>query len=417
MHKDLVVNPYLSIVFGRESENSCVCAAPKPGAGLQMLKVSEGEQPALYQLFREMTTITLAAGDITEELSSDECDVLIEYAVLIDETAVPKRVLFSCQLGEIDSAPVTEDPSSLIVNPLLRFEPFSLENFRTWAVDWHLSPHQPTVWVKNASTEVECGYWLTPSEAECISGFVPGEKPKLPDDPAFISRCLEAGILLDGSDADLRRREQADVLSTARQKFAADKYVILDSLFPPPQMAAIRRFYREYVAQGFMPFGDTQVAKRYRQYNEPFATFLHKMLAPAMSKIVGEPVKGSYCYAASYKDGAVLSPHTDQMFCEFSISFQVDYEPEPPRHVSPWALHVAPYEWTGDLPQNGVHLDWDKYSGADTPGSAVHLASGDGLVYKGRELVHFRYPLPAGHRSTSLFFHYVAEDFEGSLNH
>jgi len=416
MNPNLVVNPYLSILFKPEAENSYICAAPKPGDGLRMLQVFENSQPGLYQLFRDLTTISLSAGDITDGLSPEECDVLIEHAVLIDEADIPKRVLFACPLDEIAAEPVTADISSLVANSTLRFEPFSLENFRVWAVDWHLLPSQPSVWVKNSITGAECGYWLTPSEAELISGFVPGQKPKLPDDPDFVSRCLQADIILPDSQAGARERYWADALSSAREKFADSKYAVLRSIFPPAQMAAIRKFYRDYVAQGFMPFGDAQVTNRYRQYNEPFATFIHKMLTPAMSEIVGEPVKPSYCYAASYKDRAVLNPHTDQIFCEFSISFQVDYEPEPPGNLSPWALYVDPFEWSGDLPANGVHLSWDKYSDEKTAGTAVHLANGDGLIYKGRELVHYRHALPAGHRSTSLFFHYVAADFEGSLD-
>jgi hypothetical protein len=416
MNPNLVVNPYLSIMFGTEPEDRCVCVAPKPGVGLKMLHVSENDQPDLYQLFRDMTTVSLETADVTDGLSPQECDILIEHGVLIAEADAPKRILFSCLLNEIAAGSVTEDVSSLTVNPSLRFEPFSLENFRSWISDWNLSPHQPSAWVKNSTTGVECGYWLTPSEAELISGFVPGEKPKLPDDDDLVSRCLQAEILVTDSAAGARSHYWTDALSSAREKFANSKYAVLQSLFPPAQTAAIRRFYRDYVAQGFMPFGDAQVENRYRQYNEPFATFIHKMLTPLMSEIVGEPVKPSYCYAASYKDSAVLNPHTDRLACEFSISFQVDYEPEPPGHLSPWALYVEPFEWSGDLPETGAQLDWDKYSDEKTAGTAIHLANGDGLVYKGRELVHYRYALPAGHRSTSLFFHYVAADFSGSTD-
>lgn len=416
MNPNLVVNPYLSIKFGPESEDRCVCVAPKPGSGLKMLHVSENDQPGLYQLFRDMTTVSLEASEVTDGLSPQEYDILIENAVLVDEADAPKRVLFACLLDEISAEAVTEDTSSLTVNPMLQFEPFSLENFRSWVANWNLSPHQPSVWVKNSITGVESGYWLTPSEAEIISGFIPGQKPVIPDDNDLLSRCLQAEILVTPSQAESQSRFWTDAVSSAREKFANSKYAVLKSIFPPAQAAAIGRFYRDYVAQGFMSFGDAQVTNRYRQYKEPFATFIHKMLTPVMSEIVGEPVKPSYCYAASYKDCAILNPHTDRLACEFSISLQVDYEPEPPGHLSPWALYVEPFQWSGDLPDKGAQLDWDKYSDENTAGTAVHLANGDGLVYKGRELVHYRHALPAGHRSTSLFFHYVAADFNGSLD-
>jgi hypothetical protein len=46
----------------------------------------------------------------------------------------------------------------------------------------------------------------------------------------------------------------------------------------------------------------------------------------------------------------------------------------------------------------------------------VFQAIGDALLYRGRELPHSRDALPEGHTSTSIFFHYVREDFAGSLD-
>jgi hypothetical protein len=37
------------------------------------------------------------------------------------------------------------------------------------------------------------------------------------------------------------------------------------------------------------------------------------------------------------------------------------------------------------------------------------------LVYRGRRLPHWREALPDGCSSSSMFFHYVLQDFEGSL--
>ena len=414
MNQNLVVNPYLSIAFGTESADSCTCVAPKPGTGLQILRFVEGDQPGLYQLFRDLSLISLEASDVTESVSPDECGILLDHAILIDQAESPKNILFQCLLDEVPVRPVTKDIYPVMVNPTLRFEPVALENFRTWTVARHLSPYQPSVWVKDPVTNVESGYWLSESEAALISGFVPGQKPELPNDPHLVNRLLQAKIIVFGEDVKTEDRFRAEAVNSAREEFSDKKYTVLRSLFPPEQMAAMRKFYRDYIAQGFMPFGDLQVTNRYRQYDEPFAAFIHKMLAPVMSDIVGEPVKPSYCYAASYKDSAVLNPHTDRLLCEFSISFQVDYEPEPAGHLSPWGLYVAPFEWSGELPAVGARLDWDEFSD-ESAGTAVYLASGDGLIYKGRELVHYRYALPTGHRSTSLFFHYVAADFDDAL--
>jgi hypothetical protein len=45
----------------------------------------------------------------------------------------------------------------------------------------------------------------------------------------------------------------------------------------------------------------------------------------------------------------------------------------------------------------------------------VYQALGDGLLYRGRALPHYRRTLAEGNTSTSIFFHYVSADFDGPL--
>src|SRR5205085_12676542 len=126
--------------------------------------------------------------------------------------------------------------------------------------------------------------------------------------------------------------------------------------------------------------------------------------------------KPSYVYAASYKEGAVLDPHVDREQCEYSISLQVDYYPEPLDGISPWPLFLEPFVPPKDASASDRRFEQSEFKSDDELKRAVHLANGDGLLYKGRELVHYRNALPDGNRSTSLFFHYVSESFSGTLN-
>ena len=93
------------------------------------------------------------------------------------------------------------------------------------------------------------------------------------------------------------------------------------------------------------------------------------------------------------KPGAILEKHTDREQCDFSVTLCLDYSPEP-RNATPWPLHLH------------------KQSGKVT----VFQAIGDALLYRGCQVPHSREPLPEGHTSTSIFFHYVREDFTGSLD-
>jgi hypothetical protein len=112
-----------------------------------------------------------------------------------------------------------------------------------------------------------------------------------------------------------------------------------------------------------------------------------------VTAFAGEPVKPSYVYLASYQSGAILEKHTDREQCEFSMTLCLDYSPEP-RHATPWPLHLH------------------KKSGKVT----VFQAIGDALLYRGCQLPHSRNRLAEGQTSTSIFFHYVREDFTGSLD-
>jgi hypothetical protein len=112
-----------------------------------------------------------------------------------------------------------------------------------------------------------------------------------------------------------------------------------------------------------------------------------------MEQVAGVRVKSSYTYTAVYVAGAELPKHIDRAQCEFSVSLAVDFEPEP----------SGPTLWPLCLESRGRVV-------------RVFQSLGDGLFYRGRILPHFRSPLPAGCRSTSVFLHYVDARFTGPLH-
>jgi hypothetical protein len=166
-------------------------------------------------------------------------------------------------------------------------------------------------------------------------------------------------------------------------------------MLPPLAVAALRRHYRALEREGFFSLGDRLVDKRIVAHNEPVARLFHAQLAPLVERITGEAVEPSYVFFSSYLPGAVLPRHVDRRQCEYSLSFQVDYSPAPEER-SPWPLFL-------------------ENAGSPEP-LAIHLGLGDGLLYTGRKQPHHRPELPEGHRSTSLFFHFVREGFDGSLD-
>jgi hypothetical protein len=382
----LIVNP-LAAVEALDESDDLITGGPVPGRGMRFLQISATQSPRVHALFKELLQIGLGNLDIDTDLEDSDRELLADHGILVDADNVPERPLFSCLLDDVEESP--EVPGSLIVNPTFEFQPFDLTKFRSWMQEKHLSPYQATVWVTHPSTGIRFGYWLTTEQVELVKGLVPGASFADQIGSEITSKLVTAKILINPKNDLPGPRPE---LLRASEHFASDKYAIVKEVVPPAQLRALQSYYRRYVEQGFMQFGDTQVPRRFAQHGEHVAGMFHFNFTPLMSRIAGVDVTPTYSYSAVYAEGAELVPHVDREACEFSFSFQIDFLPDLRGAESPWALYLS------DKAPDDVDPLSDR---------AVHLANGSCLAYKGREIVHYRTPLPAGRRSTSLFFHYV----------
>jgi hypothetical protein len=201
-----------------------------------------------------------------------------------------------------------------------------------------------------------------------------------------------AGVFVGQKEAECRLGQWSEIARKGAQQFREKGYAPLANLIHPFHVAALRRYYRQAIRRGSIRLGDEQSSRRYVAHNEGVARFFHHQIANAISAIAGEPVKPSYVYFASYLSGAELKKHTDREQCEFSVTLCLDFSPEPVGATS-WPIRV------------------------DTPGGTATIcqALGDGLVYRGTKVPHYRSVLSEGSTSTSIFFHYVPADFSGPL--
>jgi hypothetical protein len=249
------------------------------------------------------------------------------------------------------------------------------------------------VWIKDPGDATLQPFWLGPELSRMLSGAKPGDPvPSLLSVDARRSLIMANVLVPDGYDSH-RRELWSEIVSVTGTRFQQQGYAPVGGLIHPFHIAALRRYYRHQLRTGKFRLGDGQSPLRYIAHNEPVARFFHRQLTAAVTAFAGEPVKPSYVYLAAYQPGAILAKHTDREQCEFSVTLCLDYSPEP-RCATPWPLHLH------------------KQSGKAT----VFQAIGDALLYRGCQLPHSRDPLPDGHTSTSIFFHYVREDFTGSLD-
>ncbi len=247
-------------------------------------------------------------------------------------------------------------------------------------------------WVRDHSSGELLPFWLGPELKSLVTALSKGET--VPHSvPVHRKRLLHRAGILVGSSTKQRRMERETQVTEAARSFREKGYAPIANLIHPLHIAALRRYYRYQIRTGAILLGDKQSARRYVAHNEPVARFFHHQIAATLTAIAGQPLKPSYVYLASYLSGAELKKHTDREQCEFSVTLCVDFSPEP-QVATPWPIHL------------------DVSSGRVT----VYQAIGDGLVYRGTRLPHYRDALGQGQSSTSIFFHYVATDFSGPLD-
>jgi hypothetical protein len=329
---------------------------------------------------------------------------------LMELSALPASIppsRFHCRLANqpdhlvpqhhLQTGLLIESPDALLcVNPEACFTrdnelPAALTNASSLVDNFALQGH--IAWVAAPGNRAPLPFWLDPEWAEILNRAQPGDPA-----PAALSararRVLAmANVLTADGSFSKRREDWVTATSRLARQFKEKGYTPVGQLIHPFHVAALRRYYRWLIRTGKLPLGDQQSSRRYVAHNESVARFFHHQLVDSVSAIVGEPVKPSYVYFASYQGGAILAKHTDREQCEFSITLCLDYSPEPRRQTR-WPIHLHP------------------------PGRRVTVfqAIGDGLLYRGRELPHSRDPLPQEDTSTSIFFHYVRESFCGVLD-
>jgi hypothetical protein len=315
-----------------------------------------------------------------------------KFHCLLDELPlhlIPQHGLDRALQRVDTSRPLFLNPECFVLPPGVA--PAELEAHRELLEGFHL---QSTVaWVRDSATGSVHPFWLGPQLDALVSNLRTGEPV-----PASVSQAQRlllaaAGILTPEDYAQRRRAEWSTIVSNRGQTFREKNYAPLGDLIHPFNLAALRRYYRHAIRRGAICLGDEQSALRYVAHNEPVARYFHHQISKVVAEIVGEPVKPSYVYLASYMSGADLKKHTDREQCEFSVTLCLDFSPEPAL-ATPWPIRL------------------DSSSGTVT----AHQALGDGLVYRGTRVPHYRDVLPQGFTSTSLFFHYVPEDFSGRLN-
>jgi len=246
------------------------------------------------------------------------------------------------------------------------------------------------VWVDDPATRAITPFWLGSDLAHLLLAKTPGQELRADEIPADLLAILWNAEVVVTPDHEAQRRQGWTKAARSYSSLFSRGYVGIDRLIHPFHVGALRRYFRYHTRHRRFQLGDGQ-SDRFFAHNDPVAGFFHRQLAHVLGDAIGVSIQPTYSYIALYQGGATLKPHTDREQCEYTLSWCFDATPEPDAQV-PWPLHLM----TAD--------------GAVTV--SQHL--GDGLLFRGRYLSHWRERLPDDQTASFILFHYADEGFQGS---
>jgi hypothetical protein len=242
-------------------------------------------------------------------------------------------------------------------------------------------PAEDILWVRQAGSGIELPYTLEPDVArvarELQRGGRDARSTPIPNALRAVGAAGEFGAAA-GERAAWRRQ----VLSWRRELHTSG-YAVLRGLFTPIFIGAVREYYRRLEREGYLMGGDARRRGRPLIHDEPLLAFLGSQLAAVVRQVTRQPAPSTFSFLRVYDTGAVLERHRDHPVCRWNIDLVVGGEPPPVRR-SAWPLWIAA-----------------------RPGRrAVRLGLGDGVLYCGAHVTHWRSVQPAGQSTVLACFHY-----------
>lgn len=404
----MISNPNLKLTIKRIGSEplAVILEAPIRGKHLQINKINKQDNPTLFNVL-----IKLSQTGQQTILNHELVDQLKTLGVLVEASEVSEPVYFSCPLDHqifpwipkrfLNCPIYAVDTNELIVNPTYLFQENTVipESIRHRVLEEEcFQKGFSKAWVEDPGTHLLIPYWINDKERNFFAHLKPGQKiPSIMDmDDEKIKLLKISNILVSPSYISDRLKQWAVFLDKARHHFREYNYAILENIIPPLQLAAMRYYYRERIAEGWVHWGETYHTKRFHAQNDSLSSFFHRQISNVVSLIAEKPLKNSYNYVPTYLNGSELKLHQDTEQHEYGISLLVDYEPEP-IEKSAWPIKI--------IQEKPIKKP-----------ISIFQSLGEAVFFKG-SLEHFRDVFTEGQRSTSLLLHFISADFKGEMEY
>ena len=168
--------------------------------------------------------------------------------------------------------------------------------------------------------------------------------------------------------------------SRAAERLRQAGYLAVRNLLPRPILDYLKAYYRILQANGTLT-RDAQAPLSLSVGGDSALDAVLEFVGPEIGLRVGLDLAPTYSYSRIYMKDDRLSPHLDRDACEISVSVCI----ETPPSAGPSVLHFK-------RPGRRV--------------AKVSMREGDGCIYMGREVEHWRDPIPED-GYVQLFLHFI----------
>jgi hypothetical protein len=159
-------------------------------------------------------------------------------------------------------------------------------------------------------------------------------------------------------------------------------YVVLRDLITQADAENLAQKLREYIEEtGAQP--DPLCPRSKAVHGMPASDELLEMLTPAVCAAAGKNLVPTYSYARMYMNGESLPKHTDRPACQYSVTLCLGMNGDP------WPIFMSKTK--------------------EEVGGSVSLNVGDGVLYLGMDMHHWREPFEGGWQA-QVFLHWVDAD-------
>lgn len=166
------------------------------------------------------------------------------------------------------------------------------------------------------------------------------------------------------------------------RRYRKRRYLVVRRILPQAILNYLKVYYTILTANNKL-HRDRQCPSSLALAGDPALDAVLEWIRPKVSRLVGFDLAPTYSYTRQYAKGETLVRHTDRAACEVSVTVAIQI----PKGAKPSIIHLKP---------------------PNLSEARVEMFEGDGCIYAGTEVEHWREPFRTG-GYIQLFLHFIAK--------